>query len=97
MQGLFGDRVIVGLGRGNRPLLAPQGVPVLSLQATGEYADILRRLWRGETVSYEGPAGRYPNTAMIDLVDVPLPPLVFGCFGGERRWMSRSGTSTTCS
>jgi 5,10-methylenetetrahydromethanopterin reductase len=84
MQGLFGERVIVGLGRGNRPSLDPQGVPVLSLQATGEYADILRRLWRGETVSYDGPAGRYPNMAMIDLVDVPPPPLVFGCFGGEK-------------
>lgn len=84
MQGLFGERVMVGLGRGNRPSLEPQGVPVLSLRATGEYADLLRRLWRGETVSYDGPAGRYPNMAMIDLVDVPPPPLVFGCFGGEK-------------
>ena len=27
MQGLFGERVIVGLDRGNRPSLDPQGVP----------------------------------------------------------------------
>ena len=62
LQGLFGERVIVGLGRGNRPWLSPQGMRALSLQATGDYAEILRRLWRGETVSYHGPAGHYPNS-----------------------------------
>jgi probable F420-dependent oxidoreductase len=84
LQGLFGERVIVGLGRGNRPWLSPQGMRALSLQATGDYAEILRRLWRGETVSYHGPAGHYPNMAMIDLLDIEVPPLILGCFGAEK-------------
>lgn len=84
LQGMFGARLTVGLGRGNPGYLAPQGIPSVSYQATGDYVDILRRLWRGETVDYDGPLGRFPDMAMVDVLDQEPPPLAFGCFGGPR-------------
>jgi 5,10-methylenetetrahydromethanopterin reductase len=84
MHAIFGPRLTLGIGRGVTPYLGPQGIPAYSYQATGDYADILRRLWRGETVTYDGPLGRFPNMALIDIADVPPPPLILGCFGGPR-------------
>lgn len=84
MQATFGPRLTVGLGRGVAPYLAPQGIPVRSYTETGDYADILRRLWRGETVSYDGPLGTFPDMALVDVSDVAPPPLILGCFGGPK-------------
>src|SRR5262249_22045554 len=48
------ERVIVGLGRGNRPVASPPEMRALSLQATGDNAEIGHthptvdlRVWRG--------------------------------------------------
>ncbi|MDQ1497210.1 MAG: hypothetical protein QOD57_2333 [Actinomycetota bacterium] len=84
MQATFGDRLLLGVGGGFTSLLRPQGLPVLGKAAIADYVDILRRLWRGETVSYDGPAGSYPNMKMADLPQVPPPPVVYGAFGGPQ-------------
>jgi 5,10-methylenetetrahydromethanopterin reductase len=84
MQATFGPRLAVGLGRGVPPYLAPQGIPVRSYAETADYADILRRLWAGETVSYDGPLGHFPDMALVDVSDAPPPPLILGCFGGPK-------------
>jgi probable F420-dependent oxidoreductase len=84
MHAMFGPRLTLGLGRGVKPYLGPQGIPSFSYRDTGDYADILRRLWRGETVTYDGPLGSFPNMALIDVTDVPPPPLILGCFGGPK-------------
>jgi 5,10-methylenetetrahydromethanopterin reductase len=84
MQATFGDRLTLGIGRGVEPYLAPQGIPAYDYRQTGDYIDILRRLWRGETVSYDGPLGRFPDMALIDVVDAPAPPIILGSFGGRR-------------
>lgn len=84
LQATFGPRLTVGLGRGVGPYLAPQGIPVRSYDETGDYAGILRRLWRGETVSYDGPLGTFPGMTLVDVSDVPPPPLILGCYGGPR-------------
>jgi probable F420-dependent oxidoreductase len=83
-QAIFGPRLTVGVGRGNGPYLEPQGLRAYSYRETADYADILRRLWRGETVDYDGPLGRFPDMALIDVADVPPPPLILGCFGGPK-------------
>lgn len=84
MQATFGDRLVLGVGGGFAPLLRPQGMPVLSKAAIADYVDILRRLWQGETVSYDGCAGSYPDMKMADPPQAPPPPIVYGAFGGPK-------------
>jgi 5,10-methylenetetrahydromethanopterin reductase len=84
MQATFGDRLLLGVGGGFTPLLRPQGMPILNKAAIADYVDILRRLWQGETVSYDGPAGSYPDMKMVDSPSGPPPPIIYGAFGGPR-------------
>jgi probable F420-dependent oxidoreductase len=46
-----------------------------------DYAKILRALWRGETVQYDGPAGRYPAMRMAEPPSLPPPPIVLAAIG----------------
>src|SRR5947207_2539022 len=39
---------------------------------------------RGDTVSYDGPAGHHPNMAMIYPLDIEAPPLILDCLGAEK-------------
>ena len=84
MQATFGERLLLGVGGGFTPLLAPHGMQVMNKAAIADYVGILRRLWRGETVSYAGPAGTYPNMKMADPLQVAPPPIVYGAFGGPK-------------
>lgn len=81
MHAAFGPRFILGLGRGDDSVYAGTGMRGFSFEAIVDYVDIIRRLWRGETVSYEGPAGSYERLAMGDRHDGPDPQIWFGTFG----------------
>lgn len=84
MAAAFGPRYILGLGRGHRGLYAGHGFPEdgeVSYQSLIDRADIVRRLWRGETIHYDGPAGRYENLKMVDTPATP-PEIWFVHFGG---------------
>ena len=81
MHAVHGPRFVLGLGRGDDGVLAGSGLRAYSFTAFTDYVDILRRLWRGEVVSYDGPAGRYERIALGDLPDGPPPQVWFGCFG----------------
>jgi probable F420-dependent oxidoreductase len=92
LQSAFGERFIMGLGRGAwswyRQLgLADQPGPIgkeLGFHAMSDYMDIIRRLWRGETVSYDGPAGRYDGVYMADPPQCAPPPIWYASLGGDR-------------
>jgi probable F420-dependent oxidoreductase len=82
MQAAFGDRFVLGLGRGNPGWLAGAGLQMPSYPALSDYVGILRRLWAGEQVSYDGPAGTYPHLALEDVdPEVPAPEVWFGTLG----------------
>jgi 5,10-methylenetetrahydromethanopterin reductase len=82
MQAAFGPRFVLGLGRGNPGWLDGAGLAMPSYPALLDYVDILRRLWRGEEVSYDGPAGTFPKLVLEDVdVDVAPPPVWFGTLG----------------
>lgn len=81
MHAVHGPRFVLGLGRGDNGVLQGSGLRAFSFQAFTDYADIVRRLWRGETLSYDGPAGRYEKIALGDVPDGPPPKLWFGTFG----------------
>lgn len=79
----FGPRCVIGLGRGTNENNVPYGLgPAMSYAALIDYADILRRLWRGETVTYDGPAGCYTNIVFTDRFEGPPPEVWFSHYGG---------------
>lgn len=80
LQALSANRFVLGFGRSVAFLWKNLGVPVPVNVAMADYAKILRSLWAGETVSYDGPAGRYPNMRMPELPEVP-PPLILAAIG----------------
>lgn len=80
LQALSGNRFILGFGRSVAFIWKNLGIPVPVNAAMADYAKILRSLWAGETVDYEGPAGRYPNMRMPELPEVP-PPMILAAIG----------------
>ena len=54
MQAAYGPRFILGLGRATAGLM---GQKAITYRALTDYVAIIRQLWRGETVMYEGPTG----------------------------------------
>jgi 5,10-methylenetetrahydromethanopterin reductase len=87
MQALTGGRFVLGFGRSVAYRWSNYGVPVPNIPAMEDHVDILRRLWSGETVSYEGPAGRYPNLNLGESIpggvfpEVTPPPLMLAAVG----------------
>lgn len=66
MQATYGHRFVLGLGRSSGPYLQGQGVGSTTFAAFADYVDIVRRLLRGETVTYDGPAGHYEALRTVD-------------------------------
>lgn len=76
MQEMFGERLLFGIARGLRDVTEPHGMTTPTMQGFEDYCDIVLRLWAGETVSYDGPAGRFPSTKLVDPLTKPRPPLL---------------------
>jgi probable F420-dependent oxidoreductase len=47
----------------------------------GDIATLLRRIWAGETVSYDGPLGRFPALQAVSTIDGPPPGLALAAIG----------------
>ncbi|HVW31679.1 MAG TPA: TIGR03857 family LLM class F420-dependent oxidoreductase [Acidimicrobiia bacterium] len=84
MQAAYGHRFTLGLGRGFGEFLRGQNLAAAGYDAYADYIAILRRLWRGETVTYAGPAGRYEALKTIDPLDGPPPEIWSGIMGGPK-------------
>lgn len=80
-QALSGGRFMLGVGRSVDAMWAAVGLPRSTNASIVDHADIFRRLCRGEKVSYDGPAGRYPSLRLNDIPDQPVPPVVFAAIG----------------
>ncbi len=81
MHRLTGGRFTLGLGRGIAPLQDLYGIPRISTAQMEDFAQLMRRLWRGEVVmGHDGPAGSWPllhlGTEFDD--DIPLLLVAFG-------------------
>ncbi|MCW2495156.1 TIGR03857 family LLM class F420-dependent oxidoreductase [Jatrophihabitans sp.] len=74
MQALTGNRYEFGFGRSFKMLFASYGAPAPTLQMMADYAMILRQIWRGEPVTYDGPAGKYTDMVFRDRPDDLVPP-----------------------
>jgi len=87
MQVLTGGRFQFGFGRSVPHRWHNYGVPNPTIAAMEDYAMILRRLWAGEKVSYDGPAGKFPELHLGESVpggavaDFLPPPLMLAAIG----------------
>lgn len=81
MHRLTGGRFTLGIGRGVRPLFAAAGIPQITTAQMEDFALLMRRLFRGETVlGHNGPAGKYPALRLDATFheDIPLGLVAFG-------------------
>jgi probable F420-dependent oxidoreductase len=80
LQALTGGRFRLGLGRSAAWRWIAYGVPSPTLAALADIASILRRLWAGQTVDYDGPLGRFPQLRLPVVLPAP-PPLLLAAIG----------------
>jgi probable F420-dependent oxidoreductase len=81
MHRLSGGRFTLGIGRGVAALYEAFGLPPVTTAQMEDWAHLMRRLWRGETVvGHDGPAGSY-RALRLDSdfdEDIPLALVAFG-------------------
>ncbi len=80
MQAAYGPRFVLGLGRSLDLLLGKPGHA--SYQEMIDFSTILKQLWRGETVTYEGPAGKFDEISLGDVHPGPPPEIWITMLGG---------------
>ncbi|MDY7105402.1 MAG: TIGR03857 family LLM class F420-dependent oxidoreductase [Actinomycetota bacterium] len=80
MWRLTGGRFSLGLGRGIDAMFDAFGLDRLTTAQMEDFAGLMRRLFRGETViGHDGPAGSWPALSLGRPVgDVPLTLVAFG-------------------
>jgi 5,10-methylenetetrahydromethanopterin reductase len=81
MQALSQERFVLGVGRSIPILWKAWGLPQTTNQVLIDGIDLLRRLWTGERVRYEGPLGSYPSLQLVDLPAVAPPPVLLAAVG----------------
>lgn len=81
MHRLTGGRFTLGIGRGVPPLQRAFGMSEITTAQMEDFAGVMRRLFRGETiVGHEGPIGRFPALRLDPNFDedVKLGVVAFG-------------------
>jgi probable F420-dependent oxidoreductase len=81
LQNMSGGRFVLGLGRGLGALAPSLGMAKPTLAGLEHLASVLRRLWKGEAVTEEGPAGSFRRMRFADVVTSTPPPILFGTIG----------------
>ena len=74
MDSLTGGRFVLGIGRGIKPMFDAFGMPAITTAQMEDFAGVMRRLWRGETVvGHDGPMGSYSTLKLADDMDARVP------------------------
>jgi probable F420-dependent oxidoreductase len=81
LQALTGGRFRLGFGRSAAWRWTAYGVPSPTLAALADIAGLLRRLWDGQTVEYDGPLGRFPQLRLPVVRAAEPPPLLLAAIG----------------
>ena len=74
-------RFALGLGRGMDAVFRAYGLPTITTAQMEDFASIMRRLWNGETVDYEGVLGKFPMLKLTDMHNGKAPPIIFTAIG----------------
>src|SRR5581483_6590459 len=83
MQACFGPRFVLGLGRGDAGAFKGMGIPMATYKAMVESAEMTRRLWAGETISYKGQLGEFDALKLHESYHGPQPPIWIAGFCHE--------------
>jgi probable F420-dependent oxidoreductase len=84
MHACYGPRFVLGIGRSDPGWLKGSGLAVCTYEYMEDYVGILRRLWAGQTVSYDGPVGRIDGLHLQNRYSGPPPAIWFGNYGLQR-------------
>ncbi len=72
-------RFALGLAKGSALRWKSMGLPHPTYAREAEFIDIMRRLWRGETIDgHDGALGRYGRLALAPYIDEDIPILYVG-------------------
>lgn len=88
LQALTGERFRLGFGKSADWRWRGYGISEPTIASMRDVASILRRLWAGETVSYEGPAGNFPSIRLPTLLGLKPPPLYLAAVGPKTLHMA---------
>lgn len=81
MHFLTGGRFALGIGRGIPSLQDAFGIDRITTAQMEDFAGLMRRLWKGETIiGHDGPAGSWPALRLDAAFDedIPLAIVAFG-------------------
>jgi len=84
MHSAYGPRFTLGLGRSMGAYIENANMRPISFQELLDYADIIRRLWSGEWVDYDGPIGSFKQLHMADTYPGPAPKIFSVMLGGPK-------------
>lgn len=79
----------LGLGRGVNHNWDTWGMPRPGMAMLEDAAGVLRRLWRGETVTdHDGPLGRFPGALSLGVELPAIPRLALGALGAKTQQLA---------
>lgn len=81
MQSITGERFRLLLARATPANLAEWGSPPINFPRLADFISLMRRLWNGEKVSYDGILGKYPMLQLTDRYEGNHPPIIFTAIG----------------
>jgi len=81
MQALSADRFRMMFARAVPAYMKMLGSPAITMDRLADTIAIMKQLWAGETVDYEGIMGKFPMLKLTDKYDGPLPPIIFTAIG----------------
>jgi probable F420-dependent oxidoreductase len=81
LQALSRERFVLGVGRSIAVLMKAWGLPPSNNVALADGVQMLKRLWAGERVRYDGPLGTFPSLQLVDLPKVAPPPVLLAAIG----------------
>ncbi|OYX64534.1 MAG: LLM class F420-dependent oxidoreductase [Novosphingobium sp. 32-60-15] len=81
MQAMSGDRFRMMFARAVPAYMKMMGAAPITMDRLADTISIMKSLWAGETVKYDGIMGNFPNLKMTDKYDGPQPPIIFTAIG----------------
>ena len=81
MQAMSGERFGVMFARAVPAYMKMLGAPAITMERLADCISIMRRLWNGETVDYEGVLGKFPMLKLTDRHEGKTPPIIFTAIG----------------
>ena len=97
MHRLSGGRFTLGIGRGVAAMYGAFGIPAVTTAQMEDFAQVMRRLWRGEVIfNHDGPIGKY-QVLFLDPDFKENIRLALVAFGPEHSWPWADGRLTTSS